>query len=552
MSLRNWMMSAKVCWQSLTTGRECVKVKSNMTIWTRLRKSNKIVVSGAVIMMLAIMFVAMRMRCPNPTTNPRKSFPNPVDDKAAWNQWLLEMASNWSDTSGERNILNSCYVDEKVKCTGPEGTCSNCPNDCSNLSTSTRDRTTKLKVCVNMLFFNERGMETASYHYADLIETILGHKVIIMAEDGVTGVQLKKFEERFGPVRRYPGGDACGNSGLGKVVTDEKCHMVYSLQPGPYEGAPHLIGRNEIVPLAIHQVFHLRERGTGTAAISEWLARKQHSGCNSPDISPPFVYHLAELTPEEATATRERQSSQTVQLDAKKRFGIPADSLLLCRHGGYSEFSIPFVRKLVPKLAEKHSNLHFLFLNTDPNEMVHPNVHFVKRVEKNSREWLDFFSACDAMLHAREIGEMFGLATADFAIRGIPVITCNSSACSRDLAHIPLLGEKGLFYQDDESFYSLIDTLAVRGLPSPPRGHWNAYEAASSRIRVMEDFDSLFVQPAIRWWNQAKKRIETCAENDRVNVCDATPLLKDSNAYAFQVSVSPRCRQQACNKSSRL
>ena len=37
---------------------------------------------------------------------------------------------------------------------------------------------------------------------------------------------------------------------------------------------------------------------------------------------------------------------------------------------------------------------------------------------------VEFISSCDAMIHARQMGETFGAAVSEFSIKNKPVITC--------------------------------------------------------------------------------------------------------------------------------
>ena len=52
---------------------------------------------------------------------------------------------------------------------------------------------------------------------------------------------------------------------------------------------------------------------------------------------------------------------------------------------------------------------------------------------------IKFINSCDAMLHGRSLGESFGIACGEFAIRNKPIFTYNFS---RDRAHIDLLKKK--------------------------------------------------------------------------------------------------------------
>ncbi len=73
----------------------------------------------------------------------------------------------------------------------------------------------------------------------------------------------------------------------------------------------------------------------------------------------------------------------------------------------------------------KHAQLRFLPGNSDLNYKV------------------KLINTCDGMLHARGIGESFGLACGEFSIKGKPVITY---ALSPQRSHIEILGDKAILY----------------------------------------------------------------------------------------------------------
>ena len=69
---------------------------------------------------------------------------------------------------------------------------------------------------------------------------------------------------------------------------------------------------------------------------------------------------------------------------------------------------------------------------------------------------VEFINTCDAMLHARYIGESFGLSCAEFSVRNKPIITYEKSP---ERNHIDTLGEKGIYYEN----YSEILPAVVNG-----------------------------------------------------------------------------------------
>ena len=67
-----------------------------------------------------------------------------------------------------------------------------------------------------------------------------------------------------------------------------------------------------------------------------------------------------------------------------------------------------------------------------------------------------FVRACDAMIHARGRGETFGLAISEFAIENKPIITY---ANSPEKCHIELLGDRGIYYTNQEEVTYILNNL---------------------------------------------------------------------------------------------
>lgn len=128
----------------------------------------------------------------------------------------------------------------------------------------------------------------------------------------------------------------------------------------------------------------------------------------------------------------------------RKELRISRQSRVFGRHGGYETFNIPFVRKVVASHVRSHPQDHFIFLNTRPITGTESlaNVHYLPATV-DPREKAKFLATCDAMIHARDTGETFGLAVAEFAVLGKPVITF---AQSKEQAHLEMLGNQALLY----------------------------------------------------------------------------------------------------------
>jgi hypothetical protein len=155
------------------------------------------------------------------------------------------------------------------------------------------------------------------------------------------------------------------------------------------------------------------------------------------------------------------------------------------RHGGADTFNIPFVREAVLQHAQKNSDDHFVFLNTElirGTEKLR-NVHYLAPTI-DLEEKAQFLGTCDAMLHARWHGETFGLAVGEFAILGKPVITYGGS---RERAHLDLLGDKALVYQNCGQLEKILSSF------EPSNATKTGYDEFSDSQRVMGIFAEKFL-----------------------------------------------------------
>jgi hypothetical protein len=64
-----------------------------------------------------------------------------------------------------------------------------------------------------------------------------------------------------------------------------------------------------------------------------------------------------------------------------------------------------------------------------------------------------FINSCDAMIHARERGESFGLSCGEFAFCEKPVITYG---LSNERNHLDVLGEKAIVYNNRIELYNIL------------------------------------------------------------------------------------------------
>jgi hypothetical protein len=145
---------------------------------------------------------------------------------------------------------------------------------------------------------------------------------------------------------------------------------------------------------------------------------------------------------------------------------------------------------LIVEVAKRHKDWYFLFLHTEPFCNLPNVIHVDKTWDYDLKE--KFINTCDAMIHAREEGETFGLSCAEFSVRNKPVITCFRG----DLAHLDILGDKALIYIDK---YQLIQLLEYCGTHRDQirSKDWDAYSKNYCPEVVMEQFKEIYINPLV-------------------------------------------------------
>jgi len=158
-------------------------------------------------------------------------------------------------------------------------------------------------------------------------------------------------------------------------------------------------------------------------------------------------------------------------------------------HGGNGSFNIPWVQSTVVEVAKRRNDLYFVFMNVTPFGEELSNVIFLEGTFDLDVK-VSFINTCDAMLHARDGGESFGLSVAEFSMLNKPVFTtewCSGGLC--DEAHIQMLGDKVNLYTPDtiKSLLTDIQRIDIDGQD------WNRYHKYSPD-NVMKQFHKEFIQ----------------------------------------------------------
>jgi hypothetical protein len=146
---------------------------------------------------------------------------------------------------------------------------------------------------------------------------------------------------------------------------------------------------------------------------------------------------------------------------------IPPNATVFGRLGGLTEFDIPVAHQAIQEFVAINPHCYFLFMNTR-KFFEHPQIIYLE-ANLDPVYKVKFINTCDAMIHARKMGETFGMAIAEFSHKNKPVITCKCG----DLEHIEILGEKALLYSSKKE---LLDIFANIKMLIASRHDWNAHK----------------------------------------------------------------------------
>jgi len=313
-----------------------------------------------------------------------------------------------------------------------------------------------MKIAFHCNTLGLRGVEIATFDYAKYNEELLGNEsIVISTQPEIYKLShpsvIKKFQERF-PLFLY---DNFGN--VEKILDDNNVDVFYAIKAGIIDG---IVSNNR--KSVNHVVFQNHQpHGNVYAYVSEWLGKKFNS---------PFVPHMITLP--------------DINDDLREELNIPKDAIVFGRHGGADTFNLLFALNVIKTIAQVRNDIYFLFLCTDKfTDASQKNVIYL---EGNSdlEYKTKFINSCDAMLHARHQGESFGLAVGEFSIRNKPVITYLHG---RDNAHIEMLGSKGIYYNNENELFEIINNFK-----SDLTRDWNAYRDYNPE-KVMDKFKQVFL-----------------------------------------------------------
>ena len=318
--------------------------------------------------------------------------------------------------------------------------------------------------------FTERGTEVAIYDYAKYNEEMLNNKSFIICFTQETQQRINfptvrhsygKFKERFQIIEIQDIND------MSTIINDLHLSFFYTQTHG---------GGNDIYQFnnkkiwgncktIKHCVFDTTfPESDFYISISTMLNVKNNT--NIPVI--PYIISLP-----------------STDENLRNELHIPQDAIVFGRYGGFSEFNITTAHTAIAEYVHVNENCYFLFMNTH-KFYEHPRIIYLD-MNVDLHYKTKFINTCDAMIHAREMGETFGAAIAEFSSKNKPIITCNSG----DVEHIKILGEKAIVYQSKEDlihiFQNIKNTISTRS-------DWNAYTLYSPEY-VMNLFKLYIIDP---------------------------------------------------------
>jgi hypothetical protein len=314
-----------------------------------------------------------------------------------------------------------------------------------------------LKVAFSAGLLNERGTSVAVFDYADHLERCgMGDAVILHHPESerLAPDVFARFRARFRLIADPP------STQLPDMLARENVSVLYKLKPGTKKD-----DRCDGVRNVNHVIFrHDEPHGDRYAYISEWLTRHMTGGLR------PWVPHIVDM-PEPRRSLREQ-------------WGIPNAATVLGRHGGFDQFNVPFVPKTIERALEERKDLWFVFVNTE-QKLSHPRViHLPTIFDPQSKA--DFIGSCDGMIHARKIGESFGLAMAEFLALDKPVICWAGGA---DRHHLAMQPDPELVFASSSSLLRILRAFG----PEPADGKRRASVADFAPAPVMERFRRVFL-----------------------------------------------------------
>lgn len=267
----------------------------------------------------------------------------------------------------------------------------------------------------------ERGTSISLYDYAYFARELLDIEPIITFDSTLQAnntAVLSKFQKEFKiiPYDNF--------SQVDRIIEQYKIDYFYAIKYGTND---NIVASN--ATNLIHSVFSRDEsqiHGDIYAVISEWL-------CMASEYTMPFVPHMLNLPNHD--------------VNLRQQLGIPENAIVIGRYGAIETFNIDFVNGVISDILNTRKDIWFLFVNTD-NKINHSRCLYLKPII-DLGDKVKFINTCDAMLHARDYGETFGLSVLEFAAKNKQIISYDNEVFQ--MSH-PLGGRNHFLFLQDNCF----------------------------------------------------------------------------------------------------
>lgn len=320
----------------------------------------------------------------------------------------------------------------------------------------------RIKIAFHLYHFTLRGTEIAVYDYAHYVEKFLGCTSIIVVPSDPQRPSNPATERRF--TQRFPVFRYRDQAELDDHLHREKVDLLYIIKGGKNDGL-----LSEEIPTTIHCVFEMPEpHGVVYAGVSSDVTAR----CA---FEAPVVPHMIDLP--------------RVEGDLRAELGIPPEAVVYGRYGGNDSFNqfVTFVLDVMEKVSRRCPQIYFLLINVPPFCSPRSNIIHLPPINDLGRK-VQFIQTCDAMLHARAIGESFGLSCGEFAQLNRPVITF---WFARDKFHLTTLGEKAIIYHNKSDLWEILTSFRY-----DPQKDYRSYLEFTPE-KVIAIFEKVFLAPVL-------------------------------------------------------
>lgn len=295
----------------------------------------------------------------------------------------------------------------------------------------------------------ERGTETALIDYAFANKDVLRNESILAFPknrifDNNRYEMLKKDFEiiLFDDIKKF-----------NQILIERSVDLLYLIVDGKSKDiADEIVG----VKTFVHAVFDTtRKHGTYYCAIHNYLNKYFFTGY---PVLPHIVKKLSDCKD-----------------DMRSELNIPKDAIVYGSYAGKDRFNFRFVHDAIKEIAEKRKDIYFIFMNINNFLMDNygcelENVIFLEG-STDPEVKAKFINTCDAMIHARDDGETFGLSIAEFSSMNKPIITYKpgprkmwryfkdnqlKKKLSYSKAHLMILGKHAITYRNSKKLKKIL------------------------------------------------------------------------------------------------